>query len=264
MWYPYWVRDFQVWSHHASAELHEGVLVHMGKSPSDNTHYGICFGSLCVYWSWMIVCRWWLLRCLFLKKFPPVVTHLGCRYHLWHTDGVWACLRVVYSPEIILYIYRDESGVAMFLTSGIVRPGSPVASAVHSGCLCACRPWYHLHTWLLWSHSSVPLGGRLCIWRRVSGPVWTIEGFHWWRLSTQRWQNQPVPFASIASIVPPLSIISVHSSSTYKSCSVVDLLSINPYWSGLKRLFFLMCLIISSRIRDSINLHMTLVRLTGL
>ena len=67
-----------------------------------------------------------------------------------------------------------------------------------------------------------------------------------------------------ASIVPPVSIISVHSCSTYRSGSVIDLLSINSYWSGLKSLFSHICLIISSRISDSIILHTTLVRLTSL
>ena len=45
----------------------------------------------------------------------------------------------------------------------------------------------------------------------------------------------------------PLSIVSVHSSSTYKSCNVVDVLSINQYWSGLNILFSRICLIISSQ-----------------
>ena len=47
--------------------------------------------------------------------------------------------------------------------------------------------------------------------------------------------------------MPPLSIVSVHSSSTYKSCNVVVLLSINQYWSGLNSLFSRICLIISSQ-----------------
>ena len=142
-----------------------------------------------------------------------------------------------------------------------------------------------------------------CIWQRVSGPVPTLGGYHLWRLITQRWQTQLILFAFIlsgswistwaddllfhdlgffssltwdtlskafmkskytASIVSPLSMVLVHASSMYKSCRVVDLLSMNLYWCGLSNLLFLMCLMISSLIKDSKILHTTLVRLTGL
>ena len=68
----------------------------------------------------------------------------------------------------------------------------------------------------------------------------------------------------IISILPPSSIIFVHSSMTFIGWNAVDLPPINPYCLSLNSEFLYIWSIIWSIMRDSRTLHAMYVRLTGL
>ena len=144
------------------------------------------------------------------------------------------------------------------------------------------------------------LGDRLYIAQPGSGPIHCLRGFHWLRYSIPTeprllslfviyyfiqftvclsipydlflwisllcgtWSNAFIKSRYTAFISYPCSTAKVQSSIIFRSCNVVDLLSMKPYCCLLNNLFFLICLIISLLISFSIILHIILVRLTGL